>query len=274
MGVFRIQCECGQWLEVTKEHIGKRCTCVRCGREIEVVKPPDAVEGPAAAEAPGPLFPWMTRGQAGHFQAALATIKGVLLSPDATFCSAPASAKESSYWSYFLIMGAVFVTLSALINFGMQAAGMAAQQKFLEQLNQLGGGGVGRALAMQKVGLLGAVFMIPVQFVGVIIGLVIGAALNHLVLMIFGAAQAEFEATLMVAAFVSGSTMPLWLVPGCGQLIAGIWGIVCTVIGLKVVHRTSTGKAIAAVLLPGVVCCCVPIALLIGIGAFAAAAAG
>lgn len=60
---------------------------------------------------------------------------------------------------------------------------------------------------------------------------------------------------MRVAAYANGSTA-LWnLVPVCGGLIGGIWTIVITVIGISRAHEISTGKALAAVLVPVVTCC-------------------
>jgi hypothetical protein len=52
-----------------------------------------------------------------------------------------------------------------------------------------------------------------------------------------------------------GSTLPLAIVPFCGGAIGGIWGMICTIIGLAQAQETSTGKAAAAVLIPLVLCC-------------------
>ncbi len=52
--------------------------------------------------------------------------------------------------------------------------------------------------------------------------------------------------------------------------IASLWGIVLTVIGLREVHNTSTGKSVAAVLIPAGVAILLAIGA-IAMGAFAAA---
>jgi hypothetical protein len=48
-------------------------------------------------------------------------------------------------------------------------------------------------------------------------------------------------------------------VPGCGSLVAIVWGLVVLIIGLGEIHRCGPGKAAAAVLSPAIlicVCCC------------------
>jgi hypothetical protein len=45
------------------------------------------------------------------------------------------------------------------------------------------------------------------------------------------------------------------IVPFCGGLISGIWGLVAECIGLARAHETDTGRAVLAVFLPLIVCC-------------------
>jgi hypothetical protein len=88
-----------------------------------------------------------------------------------------------------------------------------------------------------------------------VVSLFVSAAITHVMLLLLDGARNGFEATMRVAAYGNGSTA-LWnLVPICGGLVAGIWSIVITVIGISRAHEISTGKALAAVLLPMLVCC-------------------
>jgi len=105
--------------------------------------------------------------------------------------------------------------------------------------------------------------------------LVLVAALQHLFLFLVGGAKRGFVATFRVVAY-SWVTMPLAIIPMCGQLAGGIWNIVLLVIGLSAVHQISTGRAAAAVLLPLILCCaCVGMALaLFGAAIFGALGAG
>jgi hypothetical protein len=45
------------------------------------------------------------------------------------------------------------------------------------------------------------------------------------------------------------------IIPLCGGIIAGVWGIVLRCIGLARAHETDTGRAVLAVFLPLIVCC-------------------
>ena len=57
------------------------------------------------------------------------------------------------------------------------------------------------------------------------------------------------------------------MVPFCGSLAAGLWGLVLQIIGLSVIHRTSIGKSAVAVIAPAVICCA---CVILGIAALVA----
>jgi hypothetical protein len=89
----------------------------------------------------------------------------------------------------------------------------------------------------------------------VALGIFINAAVLHLCLMIVGGAKQPFETTFRVVCFNNGSTGPLIIIPFCGGIIAGVWGIVLNIIGLARAHETDTGRAVLAVFLPLIFCC-------------------
>jgi hypothetical protein len=105
------------------------------------------------------------------------------------------------------------------------------------------------------ISLLSTGCIVVVMPVITVVSLFVSAAITHVMLILLDGARNGFEATMRVAAYANGSTA-LWnLVPVCGGLIGGIWTIVITVIGLSRAHEISTGKALAAVLLPLLACC-------------------
>ncbi|WP_373046675.1 YIP1 family protein [Vulgatibacter sp.] len=89
------------------------------------------------------------------------------------------------------------------------------------------------------------------------IGLFLGAGLIHLGCLVFGCANRGFDATFRTVAYAQGPQL-LNVVPFVGGLAATVWIAVITIQGLAAMQRTTTGKATAAVLAPGLVlllCC-------------------
>lgn len=86
------------------------------------------------------------------------------------------------------------------------------------------------------------------------IGLLVGACITHLFLILVGGAKRGFAATFRVQCY-AGATMLLAVIPACGQVVGLVWSLVLSVIGLSAAHRISTGKAALAVLLPLLLCC-------------------
>ncbi len=112
-----------------------------------------------------------------------------------------------------------------------------------------------------------------VMFVGRLVAVAIVpfilAGLVHLSLMLVGGANKTFEATFRVISFSQGSTALLQLVPCCGGLVAFVWFLVASCIGVARTHEIDTGRATLAVLLPIIVCCGGGILLLFMFGGFA-----
>jgi hypothetical protein len=90
------------------------------------------------------------------------------------------------------------------------------------------------------------------------VSIYVGAAVLHLLLMLFRGARRGFDATLSTVAYAHGLLL-LLAVPACGGLVAWVWGLVVLITGLAASQRCGTGKAAAAVLAPAAllcVCCC------------------
>ncbi|HQR68361.1 MAG TPA: YIP1 family protein, partial [Thermoanaerobaculia bacterium] len=101
----------------------------------------------------------------------------------------------------------------------------------------------------------------------IVIGLFIGAAIIHLCILVVGGlsnSKAGFEGTVRILGY-SWVAQLAQIIPVFGGLIAAIWALVLNVMGIERIHRTTQGKAIAAVLIPVILCCgCVLLALVIG----------
>ena len=104
------------------------------------------------------------------------------------------------------------------------------------------------------------------------------AGIVHLSLKLLGGANRPFETTMRAVCYSTGSGGLLALIPVCGGMIGGIWGMVALCIGLGRAHDTTPGKGVAAVLLPMAVCCVAYIGVIAvvvgGMAAFSGAASG
>jgi hypothetical protein len=68
------------------------------------------------------------------------------------------------------------------------------------------------------------------------------------VLLFVRPSNAGFEATLRTAAYASVTALVSWI-PVLGQILA-LYGIYLAVVGIREMHRTTTGRAALVVLIP------------------------
>lgn len=197
----------------------------------EVVPPtlPTFPPPPPPPEAPGRTGPpWEQSGPV--VQRFIDTVKGVLMEPQRTFVT---MRREGG-----LGPPLVFAIIGCLIG----GAATAVYQTIGGGMGSRWGGGPGS----------GYLIALPLFL---IIGLFIGSGIYHLVLSLLGGARYGFETTFRTVAYVAGATSLINVIPLCGSIIAAVWSLIVTIIGLAEMQDTSQGKAAAAVLIPAVVCC-------------------
>jgi hypothetical protein len=123
------------------------------------------------------------------------------------------------------------------------------------------------------LGFLGWVVLWPILYV---VLLFIGAGILHLCVLLVGAAGDKsmgFEGTLKVVAYSQVAGLA-GIVPLVGGFLGLLWTIALEVIGLALVHRTTQGRALAAILIPILVCCVCGLFVAIFFGAMIAAMIG
>jgi hypothetical protein len=106
--------------------------------------------------------------------------------------------------------------------------------------------------------------------IAILCALFIGAAVLHVCCMLVGALNTStsgFEGTFRATAYSEVASIAS-IIPVIGPLITAVWWIVLAVMGLQRMHKTTQGKAIAAILIPVVLCC--GVLILIGLVAGAA----
>ncbi len=262
--------------------------CTSCGGDLQAAPPqpvaplapppppalaPAAMGGPGGGPGPaggppqdGP--PWEDRERLGFGVAFVDTTKGVLAEPADFFRRMRPSGGLGAPLFYGVLTGYLGLVVTSLYQlvWHLVSGGPAVPA---------GDSPAERLAAALQGGTTPLQFGINVVIgpVGVAVLLFLGAGICHLMLLVLGGARRDFEATFRVACYASATAL-FQIVPGCGSLVAGIWNLVATVVGLSEVHGISRGKAAAAVLLPLVLFCCCLGGLLLLLGFSVASLAG
>ena len=220
--------------------------------------PPGGGAGPAGAG-----LPWEERARHGVAPAFVETAKLFIVNPTEAFARAKRSGDLFSPISFAVVLGWIGVVFQSLWSL---ALGSSLTDLLPPQMREDGGFGA----AFQAFGLVAQIVLAPVF---ILIFLFIASGIVHLMLMLVGgtkASEAGFEGTLRALAYSSVSQLGS-VVPFAGGLIAMVWAIVLETIGLATLHRTSYGKAVAAILLPLLLCC---VCLVFAFGSIVALIAG
>lgn len=221
-----------------KEIAENQMFCQHCGAGLAAPDPALATTVVAR-----PKTPWEDRASAGFFSGFFKTLKEVLFNPSEFFKNMPVTGGLTDPLLYALITG----MLSLMAFYFWKILLLDTMQSFMPP----GMKGVAGQYMFHGVGATILAFIMPLL---IVVGLFISSGLLHLFLMMVKGARAGFEATFRVVAYGYSANLCM-LIPFCGGLIAGIWTIVLTIIGLKEAHETTGGKAAFAVFLPVIVCC-------------------
>jgi hypothetical protein len=203
---------------------------------------------PAAPTAAAPI-PWEDPARTSTFERFFETAKMLATRPGEAFAGMPTSGGIGSPLLYAIVVGWIGIAAAVVWNTLFQGMWIPFM------------GGREEAAIMAGFTAAWAVGLVILAPIFVIIGVFIGAAILHLMLMIVGGANNGFEATVRVVCYAQTAQLA-GIVPFCGGLISMVWAIVLYVIGLATAHRTTRGKAVLAVLLPVVLCCAFMAALL------------
>jgi len=213
---------------------------------------------PVAPTAAAPI-PWEDPARSGTFDRFVETVKLLATRPSEAFAGMPTTGGIGSPLLYAIVVGWIGIAVAVAWNTLFQGMWIP----FI-------GGGEDAVIAagFTAAWAIGAIILAPIL---VIIGVFIGAAILHLMLMIVGGANNGFEATVRVVCYAQTAQLA-GIVPFCGGLISMVWAIVLYVFGLATAHRTTQGKAVLAVVLP-VVLCCAFVAAMLFMGVLAGVAA-
>jgi hypothetical protein len=214
---------------------------------------PLATAAGVSAAAPGAGLPWEHRAQLGFFKAWFDTVSLLITKPSEAFTMMRPEGGLMDPLLFGLIGGSIGSIMATLYQFLLRSSGFTGQNTAF--FNKFGVDVSGYIVV--------DIIFTPVK---VALGLFICGAILHLCLMLFGGANRPFETTFRVFGYATGATYLFCLVPACGGLVALIYLIVLTTIGLARTHQTTTGKALMAVLSPIILCCvsALLLALLVG----------
>ncbi len=233
--------------------------CSNCGKPFEESKPegppPERPpEQPSMAPPPSPereYVAWEDRENTGFFGGLWQTWKESVFYPNRFFSALPLKGGIGSPLLYALIVGWLGIAVSQIYGLLWSGAWMGMMSHYMSEAEFLFGAGIH---AFQTLAILIATLVIFT------IGLFISSGILHLLFMIFGWANRDFEATFRAIAYSQGAM--IWcIIPFCGSMIGWIWGIVLAIIGLKHMQKTTAGRAAVVYFLPIIVCCCLGIIL-------------
>jgi hypothetical protein len=190
--------------------------------------------GPPRGSAASPGGEFNLQDPVGSF---VRTVQGVLLSPVAFFRGI---ARQGDF-----LNPAIFALICALISALLGGIISLAISPFFAGP----GDTAGEALASGLVAFIVTLILSPIYTA---VALLIGAGIYHLlVFLLVRPGNAGFEATFRVVCYVAAVQLISWI--PIVNIVAGIYAIVLSVLGIREVHNTTTGKALLVVLIPVVV---------------------
>jgi hypothetical protein len=190
-------------------------------------------------DGPSSSVPWEDMASLGFLTAFFRTMKQVLFSPTVFYRRMPVNKGLATPLFYGVIISFLGTTIGLLAQYALSG--------FVGSVTQAEGN-VGVTF-FQTAFLLIYALVLPIL---IAVGFFIGSGIFHICLLIVGAGKQGFEATFRVVSYASSSQV-FALVPFLGGFIILIYNLVLWTIGFRESHRTTTGKALIAVLLPMVV---------------------
>lgn len=230
---------CGAALSEPRERF-----CPSCGADLEAAP----LESVLTRPQPRPGTPWDDRGRIGFLAALVETTQKVLTKPSEFFASMPVVGGVGSPLLYGILVGTLGLVVAALYREVFQALVGST-------FAGLGDSGELRRIMPVMMGGFSVVLQVVFSPVIVILGLFIVAVIVHVFLLLLGGARQGFEATFRVICYSEAAAV-INVIPLCGGVLSGVYGMILAIIGLAAAHGIGKGTAAAAVLLPLVVVCC------------------
>lgn len=208
--------------------------------QVYPVTPPPSHEI-VSADQPSIAPAWERRPEVKLFPAFFTTIREVLFEPGPTFSRLPINGQLRRPTTFYVMLLVIQYALAYLF--------YAIYIPFASATNELQRAGVSVGLA--EIVLPFALLLLAAMAIGLNF---VAAGIFHLILMMLGGANKNYEATYKVLCY-SNCAHLLAFVPCVGSIAAIVFFYIASVIGLQKVHGTETWKAAVAMILPGALCC-------------------
>jgi len=140
---------------------------------------------------------------------------------------------------YFVILTLIFSILMAVIMIGLSSAMLSILPVKLPFMAGTAAGG------------LAAVVTFITLLISLLIGLFIVAAIVHIFVYLLGGRKGYTQTVKAMGYGMTPSLLLGWI-PFL-NIIVGIWALIVEIIGIRELQEMSTGKAVLAVILPGII---------------------
>ena len=212
----------------------------------EFSSPPPPPSGPIDQE-PAPGNPWEQRATLGFGGALIGAVRLFVTNPARAFEQTRRSGDYFSPLLFAILVGWVGTLLGHIGQFALQVSVLnALPPEFRDQM---------ALYAMSSPAMLANNLVLTPFYLAVV--LFIGSAIHHFSLMIVGAlneSESGFEGTVRVNGYALVSQLA-HIIPFVGVLITVVWFVALQVIGATRLHRTTSGRALVAALIPWGLCC-------------------
>lgn len=232
-----------------------------CGKPLVVPEQPPvqaAVSPEEAAPSQPPGTPWERREELGFLPAWGQTLQLALFEPSRLFSMARLD-RGAAQLGFAVLTASVFSAIGQVL----ERALLFGQREQLRRLVEAISGNAeispwlkkmveAQAQATSWAWVIALALFTPVFS---LVLLYLNAAITHLIALVLGQSKRGFPATFAACAYAC-APLVLLAVPACGSIVAVIWLVVLTGVGLKQTHGISPGGAAAAVLAPYAFLCC------------------
>jgi hypothetical protein len=191
---------------------------------------PDAAE--TSGDSQTAAFPWPPAASDSIVDAWGRTWSGSALAPRRFFAALPRAGSLGAAALYYLSIG---IPVAGVQLFWTMLRGGGSTADDPATAGGLGEWGPLVEFLVSPIYLLFALFAV--------------AGVVHVLLKLFGGASGDYSLTTRVFAY-SYSPRILGIVPAAGAIVGFVWMVVIAIVGVREAHRTTTGRAAAAILIP------------------------